>query len=332
MVGVRTLLLLLLLTLVAAAATSRPALAQRQRVLVIMSYDEGYVWEQDIRSGIQTLLAMQTQLRFFYMNTKNDFPGGGHKARAALAVFNEFKPHGVIAVDDNAQALFVVPYLRNKVDTPVIFCGVNAEPEAYGYPAANVTGVLERLHIRETIAFAQMLSSEIKTMGFLTRPNPTAAAILAQIESERTSYPVNALPISQVNTFKEAVEAVDRLRQRCDALYLVNLNGLLDEKGAPMLEPDLIGPLCKRFGKPTMGSSPYHVKGGALLTVANSGQEQGELAATMLITHFGGTPLVELPISHNRKGQRMINLNTMRALGIHPVPATLVGVTFYEGQ
>jgi ABC-type uncharacterized transport system substrate-binding protein len=332
MVGIRTLLLLLILTLAAATATSRPAFAQGQRVLVIMSYDAGYVWEQDIRSGIQTLLANQAHLRFFYMDTKNDFPGGGHKARAALAVFNDFKPHGVIAADDNAQSLFVVPYLRNKVDTPVIFCGVNAGPETYGYPAANVTGVVERLHIRETIAFAQMLSSGIKTVGFLTRPNPTTAAILTQIESERTSYSVNSLPISQVNTLTEAVEAVDRLRRRCDALYLVNLNGLLDEKGAPMLEPDLIGPLCKRFGKPTMGSSPYHVKAGALLTVANSGHEQGELAARMLITHLAGTPLVELPISHNRKGQRMINLSTMRALGIQPVPATLVGVTFYEGE
>lgn len=332
MVGGRTLLLLFVLTLMAAAATSRPAFAQRQRVLVIMSYEEEYVWEQDIRRGIQAGLGAHCELRFFYMDTKHHLAGGAQKAREALALFNRFKPHGVIAADDNAQSLFVVPYLRNRVDTPVIFCGVNAAPDTYGYPAKNVTGVLERQHFRETIAFAQMLQPSIRTVGFLMRPTPTTEALQDQIEKERASYPTRILPTTPVHTFEKAMQAVERLRSECDALVLNNLNGLLDDNGKPMEERKIFGPLARRFGKMPLGTIPVHVEYGALLTVANSGVEQGSLAAEMLLKCLRGTPIKDLPITRNRKGQRMINLKVMRALGIQPVPAILVGVTFYEGE
>ena len=40
---------------------------------------------------------------------------------------------GVIAVNDNAQKMFVFPYLKDLVKTPVMFCGVNADTKKYGY-------------------------------------------------------------------------------------------------------------------------------------------------------------------------------------------------------
>lgn len=332
MVSGRALLLVLIIPLVAAAATIHPAFAEHQRVLVVMSYHEDYTWTRDIREGIESRLAARCELEFFYMDTKHNLAAGAQKAREALALFNQFKPHGVIAADDNAQALFVVPHLRDMVDTPVIFCGVNAAPEAYGYPAKNVTGVLERQHFRETIAFAQMLRPSIRTVGIMMCPTPTTEALQDQIKKEEASYPAQILPTTLVLTFEKALQEAARLRSECDALVLNNLNGLLDENGKPMPEKDIFGPLTKRFGKMTIGILPDHVKYGALLTVANSGVEQGDLAAEMLLKCLQGTPVKALPITRNRKGQRMINLKMMRALGIQPAPATLVGATFYDGE
>lgn len=332
MVSGRSLLLVLIIPLVAAAATSRPVFAQRQRVLVVMSYHESYPWTRDIREGIEARLAARCELEFFYMDTKRDLASGARKGREALARAKVFKPHGIIAADDNAQALFVVPHLRDKVDTPVIFCGVNAAPDTYGYPARNVTGVLERLHIRETIAFAQMLQAGIRNVAFLLRPTPTATAIAEQINSERGTYPAHSLPISEVNTLAEAKQEVERLRRLCDALYMVNLHELPDEAGVSISEAEMIGLLSKRFGKVTMSSSPFHVEAGVLLTVASSGVEQGDQAAAMLLKCLQGTPIETLPITRNHKGQRMINLKVMRALGIQTAPASLVGATFYDGE
>lgn len=304
--------------------------ARPHRVLVVMSYEESYAWTKAVEKGIRARLDAHAELRFFYLDTKRDYAGGGANAKAAMALFRQFKPHAVIAVDDNAQSFFVVPYLRNKVDTPVFFCGVNAAPAAYGYPAENVTGVLERLPIREAITFTQMLLPETRTVGFLTRAGATSQGILVQIESERDTYPANSLPAALASTLPEAQSQVEQLRQRCDVLYITNVNGLLDETGVPLTEEQIVPRLVTHFGKAIITSRRLYVQLGALLTVTNSGAEQGDLAARMLLKHLGGTPLKALPMRRNRQGERIVNLERMQALGITPLPAALVGVTFFK--
>jgi ABC-type uncharacterized transport system substrate-binding protein len=326
------LFLTLSMGLVVAFAPVNDPLAHACRILVVMSYEETYLWEGKIRQGIEAVLAPRCELRFFYMDTKRNLAGGAQKAREAFQLYQEYTPHGVIAADDNAQSLFVVPYLRNKVTTPVIFCGVNAPPDTYGYPADNVSGVLERQHFRETIAFAQMLKPDIRTVAILMRRTPTTDALRQQIQREIDSYPARILPTILVQTLKEAEQEIQRLSSECDAFILTNLNGLADENDTPMPEGAVFGQLTKRFDMPILGAIPDHVKYGALLTVASSGIEQGNLAAEMMVQCLEGVPVADLAITRNQKGQRMINLTAMRTLGIRPIPAVLVGVTFYDGE
>ena len=126
----------------AVGCMSQPATAARYKVLVVMSYDETYPFEAEMREGIEAALADLCEMTYCYMNTKKHFEGGPQKAKEAYALYQELQPDGVIAADDDAQAMFVVPYLKDQVKTPVMFCGVNAQPEKYGYPASNVSGHL----------------------------------------------------------------------------------------------------------------------------------------------------------------------------------------------
>lgn len=135
------------------------------KVLAVMSYDEKYAWGLEIKEGIDSVLAKTCTLEYVWLDTKRNLAGGDEKAKQAYELYQKFQPDGVIAADDNAQSMFVVPYLRGKVKTPVMFCGVNGEPQDYGYPAANVSGILERLHIRNSIAYAQQLIPSIKKSG-----------------------------------------------------------------------------------------------------------------------------------------------------------------------
>ena len=124
---------------------------ERFKVLVVFSYEQDYLWEVEIREEIEKVFSPYADLTFFYMNTKVALENGSEKAVEAFSLYQQLQPDGVIAVDDNAQSLFVVPYLKNRVSTPVIFCGVNADPKAYGYPAENVSGILERYHFEEIL-------------------------------------------------------------------------------------------------------------------------------------------------------------------------------------
>ncbi len=153
-----------------------------------MSYEQENPWCMEIKEGIDSALADTSEITYFYMNTKINMEDSEQKAKEAYALFQKIKPDGIITADDNAQWMFVLPYLKNKVKTPVMFCGVNAEAEQYGYPASNVSGILERGHIRESIAFVKQLVPSIRTVAFIAKESPSGRALLKQVENELDTY------------------------------------------------------------------------------------------------------------------------------------------------
>ena len=300
--------------------------AEPYKVLVVMSYEEDFAWAADVRAGIESVLANRADLRFFYLETKKNFAGGAQKAAEAYALYQEFQPDGVITADDDAQAFFVVPYLKDKVKTPVMFCGVNSEATQYGYPASNVSGILERYHLQETLTFARQLMPTLTTVGFITKESPTGDAFYQQIQQEAATYPVKVGGFKAVQTLKEGLAAITEMQQTCDAVVLEALQGIPDENGTPMLEEEIFPALERAFGKPTFALNTAPISSGTLCTVAKIGQEHGEVAANMLLQAMAGTPVADLPITVNKKGKRMLNVDTMKALGILPKPHVLTGV------
>lgn len=296
------------------------------KVLVVMSYGETFPWVREQKEGIDSVLGSSCQVRYFYLNTKEDFAGGPERARQAYALYRDFKPDGVIAADDDAQSMFVVPFLKDKVTTPVMFCGVNAEPEQYGYPAPNVSGVLERLHIFESIALARQLAPSIKTISFIMKESPVAQWVFDQVAKEAPTYPVRVVEIVKPKSLREAVAMTEELRKKSDLLFVETLEGIPDNTGRPMTDREVMPIIARTFGKPTIGTNSYAVEYALLAAVIKTGQEQGATAAGMLLKAMAGTPVSRIPITRNRFGKRMINLTVMKSLGMEPKPVILRGV------
>lgn len=297
------------------------------RIFVIMSYHPEYKWSQEVRSGIESRLKGKADLEFFYLDTKNRFDQGPRMAQEALKRFQMLQPQGVIAVDDNAQSMFVVPFLKNKVDIPVIFCGVNKAAETYGYPASNVTGILERFHIRESIDYAMLLVPEIEKVGYIARDNPTGKGTLDQIRREAKTYPARFVDFKLAATLPQALEQTRELRQKSDLLYIGSLEGIVDKEGVPMTDEVAIRAIAAEFNNPTFVDVGYRVQYGILCAVVQKGQEQGSLASDLMLRALSGTPFDQLPITQNRRGRRILNLTTMDRLGIRPKPEALIGAT-----
>jgi len=309
-----------LLGLFSPAANSAP-----YKVLVVMSYDEIYPWVREVKEGIDSELRGTCKIKYFYMDTKRKIEGGPQKAKEAYALYRAFQPDGVIAADDNAQSMFVVPYLKDKVKTPVMFCGVNAEAAAYGYPALNVSGILERLHISETIAFVKQLVPEIKTIGYILKESPSGNAILRQVQSEEGTYAAKFIAFRMPKTLKEAVLMTEGLKKSCDVLFMETMEGIPGYDGKPLTDKEVVPIVAKTFGKPLIGANLYHVKNGMLCAVTKMGQEQGSTAAIMLLKAMQGTPVSQIPITRNRHGKAVINVTVMKAFGIKPRPILLKG-------
>ncbi len=288
------------------------------KVLAVMSYHAEYQWQQQVKEGIDAVLGNSCEVRYFDLDTKRNPTDGPRKAEKAYALYQSWKPDGVIAADDNAQTMFVLPYLKDKVSTPVMFCGVNADPKKYGYPATNVSGILERHHLRESIVLLKQILPATKRIGVIAADKPSNIAMINTITAELHSYPVQSLEHRLVNSLAEAVAATNELRNQTDALHVMGIEGLTDDKGEAISSVDSIAVIVETYAKPTIGVVRYEIEAGALCAVIHRGQEQGETAARMLLDVMQGKQVSELPIKRNRHGKSVINVTVLKKMGITP--------------
>ncbi|GAK50862.1 ABC-type uncharacterized transport system periplasmic component-like protein [Candidatus Moduliflexus flocculans] len=306
------------------------AVASACNVLVVMSYDDTYPWEQEVRDGIESVLNGRCELTYSYMDTNRYSDVGPQKAEEAYNLYQQLQPDGVIAVDDNAQSMFVVPYLKDKTQTPVMFCGVNAEPDVYGYPASNVSGMLERLHIFETVLFAQQLVPNLKTFAIVQKNSSTAEMLVQQIEQEQETYPAKLIGHYRPTALAEALKIAAELKTQADVLFYETFDKISDENGQLLTDAEVVPMIAAAFGKPLIGNNAYHIRDGVLCAVIKLGEEQGSVAAQKLLQVLGGTPVSDIPIERNKKGKRIINVTALRRFGLKPKPIALQGAELIE--
>jgi ABC-type uncharacterized transport system substrate-binding protein len=299
--------------------------AASNKILVVMSYEEDNPWCMQIKEGIDSVLAGDSDIKYFFMDTKKNINGGVRKAEEAYELYKQFRPDGVIAADDNAQSMFVLPYLKDKVTTPVMFCAVNAEPEEYGYPASNVSGILERDFISESIAFAKQLVPSINTVGFLAKDSPSGRAIRKQVETESDTYLTKFAGFKLVQTIQETLVVLEAYQKTSDALFITSTNGILDADGKSLDNQQVTRIVAKAYKKPLIGANDFHVKYGVLCAVVKSGNAQGKISAEMLLKAMKGTPVKDIPVTVNKYGRRILNITAMKDLGIKPKRRVLVG-------
>jgi len=311
---------------------SNPAMAAEFKVLVVMSYEENNPWVVEIREGIEGVLSRSSEIRYFYMNTKADRASGPKRAEEAYALFQQFQPDGVIAADDDAQAMFVVPFLRDRSDKPVMFAGVNAEPDKYGFPAQNVSGVLERAHVHESLAFIKQLLPSIQNICFLTNNVPPGQSLRVQVMRERDSYPATVADFHLVSTTAAIAELKPSLNASCDALFIDSLEGITDQSGKSLTNVEISRLIKDIYRGPMLAGNRYQVEQGALAAVVKTGQEQGEKAAEMLLQAMRGQAVATIPIMKNVQGQRIINVTELERRGITLETMALRGATLVREQ
>ena len=304
--------------------------AASYKILVVMSYEKENPWCIQIKEGIESVFVGNSDVKYFYMDTKKNIEGGVRKAKDAYELYRRLQPDGVIAADDNAQSMFVLPYLKNKVDVPVMFCAVNEEPEKYGYPASNVSGVLERDFIRESIAFAKQLVPSINTIGFFAKDSPSGRAIRKQVEKESDTYLAKFAGFKLVKTIKETLDVLESYKKTSDALFITSTNGILDADGTSLDNEKVTEIVSTFYKKPLIGANSFHVRYGVLCAVVKSGNAQGRISAEMLLKAIKGTSVSQLPITKNIYGKRMLNVSVMKDLGIKPKRRVLVGTQLVE--
>ncbi|GAJ18072.1 unnamed protein product, partial [marine sediment metagenome] len=71
---------------------------------------------------------------------------------------------------------------------PFVFAGMNGEPGDYGFPADNITGVLERGHVNESMELLKRLVPSLTRAAIITDNSPTSQAFISRVG--RTILPI----------------------------------------------------------------------------------------------------------------------------------------------
>lgn len=292
----------------------------RKKVLWVDSYHQGYQWCDDIEMGMRRALGFKplangtlgaspsgVELKIFRMDTKRN-PAEAFKKKAALsakALIERWRPDVVIASDDNASKYLIAPYYRNTA-LPVVFCGVNGDASVYGFPASNVTGMVEVDPLAETIATLKPYAGGHR-IGFIG----------ADTLSHRKKMPhhtgdlgIQYVDGKWVTGFAEWKQEYLKLQKTVDILIAYNPFGI---KGWDAQEAETF--ILENTRIPT-GSIDINTMHLTLVARVKIGEEQGDWAGRAVLRILAGTSPADIPITRNQYSRLYLNMRLAERLKI----------------
>lgn len=294
---------------------SAPANYAGKKVVYVNSYHEGYPWSDGIEKGLHNIFdGTGVELKIIRLDTKQhpEEEFGKEAGKKAMQEIEAFKPDVVIASDDNAQKFLVVPYLKGT-DIPVVFNGVNWDGSAYGYPGGNITGVIE---VELPDQLIELLKGYAKgeRLGYITIDTETERKVVDIYNQRFFDGQMTPYWVKTQDEFKAAFVTA---QEEVDILMMGN-NAGSDKWDEAQMTEYIVKNTVVPTGSINDWMAPY-----SLLTLAKSSEEQGELGAQAALQILAGTPPAQVPVTENKKGQIIVNLELADKLEVVFAPSLL---------
>lgn len=297
---------------------------QKPRVLILNSYDTDYSWVHEVETGIRRVMdGKPYTVRWHYMDTKRH-PDESFKVlarRSAMNVIDEWRPNILIAIADNAQE--VAQQYLDRDDITIVFGGVIARPEDYGYDRArNVLGVLERWPmdvIREGIEEI-FLRNGSDTLRVLSASDNSETGLLIAREIMEFDWGERiVVEHAGADSFQDWQRIVERANDEAD-LFLVGLYHTLkrEHDGDEVIPPDdVMAWTRENLRRPSVGGWGFFTEQGGMMSIGVSAFEQGEVAARLADAWIRGE-ITEKPAEFESSRQFLIYLREplLRQFGI----------------
>ncbi|HEB50920.1 MAG TPA: hypothetical protein ENI89_09950 [Desulfobulbus sp.] len=312
-------------------------------VLVVHSYDPGNLASEPEDKGLVQGLARHgfidgksVDIRRFYMDTKRKYTSPEQiraRGREALKLVASLRPDVVVTMDDNAIRTVMMPLV--DTDIPVVFSGMNNQPELYNrsrefmdsreQPGHNVTGVHERLYIDKSLQLMKEIVPGLKRVVFIVDDSPTGYAIKRQIQEELFNNETDILySIWQAESFAQYKRFILRINSDpgIGAYYPVAVR-LPAADGSMVTGEDLFRWTLRHGRKPGMAVNYVVSRMGILGGVSVNFVSMGEQTADKVAGILRGTPAGEIRIEDTADYAIVFNMARARQLGI-AIPTDLL--------
>lgn len=290
--------------------------AAAKKCLYIASYHQGYEWSDGVERGLKRELAEKCELKQFNMDTKRN-PTEHFKKEAgkkARDLIYSWQPDVVIASDDNASKYVIQPYFKDH-DIPFVFCGINWNVDAYGYPYKNATGMVEVAPITDLLDKVNDVIGKPRNVFYLgvdvltERKNFLRFAEEAKKRNIQISKGLARSVAEWLRYYEQA--------QQYDFVVIGGNAGINDWNKALIL--DKVMETTQKLSVTIQGwMVPY-----VALGLTKIPEEQGEWAAKVALYILDGAKPSEIPIVANRKWDFWVNEGILRKTGIK-IPRALI--------
>jgi len=284
--------------------------AEAARCLFISSYHQGYEWADGIEEGVKKVLLTHCDFKQINMDTKRfkEEDQKIQKGKEAKAFIEQWKPDVVIVADDNASKYLVSPYFINS-DIPFVFCGLNWTVAEYGYPASNITGMIEVSPIQEMFEKIQMIVPKASLGYYIGVDTLTEQKSFDQFNKIAKRFNLTLrkrLAINQSEWIKNYKEA-----QKSDFLILGTKSGIND------WDDEIAHQIVSEYGRIFSITDYEWMTRFSVLGLTKIAQEQGEWAAKTALNILQGASPSSIPIIPNQHWDIIINDKLLKNININ---------------
>ncbi len=328
---------------VAAELNKPDSVEHEYRIFMVNSYHSEYFWSARQSQGIKDALSgLKVVYREYFMDSKRhpEEEWLAQQKEICLAEIALFKPDLILTGDDNATRTIATHYIGCSL--PVVFYGVNAEPEIYGLlsngrhldSGGNITGVLERHHFSEAVRKLKTLcyvnDLPISKLYLLTDDSYSSEKlfdILHQVERE-LQIEVVFLPL--VSDFFVYQRHIDKLNHPGNAVFIYSLETIKGGNGKQMEYKEIMSWTRARLQVPSIAVHRKYIEEGLMFGLLLSGYNQAFYAGLKARKILFGTLPDKIPIDSPPQGVAALNKTTIQRLGLKVPLDLLFGAEIFD--
>lgn len=311
--------------------------ADQKHIFVIESYHKEYPWDASYRIGLEKGLAgKNVKFSYFEMDTKR-IPKDQYQASAdkAWQRFLSLKPDLVVLGDDNATS-YLGPKFKEEGKTPVVYLGVNNNPRAYGlFPVENITGVLERPHMKRSVRqIRELLPNKVKKILILFDSGNTSKIAVKEVFGGKTSLEIANVQVEMQleGSWEKWQSTVKSLKLNgYDALIIGLYHTLRDATGSHVDADKVLKWTASNTPIPAFAFWDFTVgKDMAIGGLVLFGEIQGNAAAQLIIEILNGKSPGDLVPVIPERGKLLYSKTGLKKWGISTSSSALQGATYID--
>ncbi len=320
--ALKRILLLALFITISLFMISGHTLAQqgdKQHVLILNSYHQGFSWTNRIVAGIEaafTETGSNAEFHIEYMDTKRIY-NEAYLQDSFQLLLDKYANISidVIILSDNNALEFMRTYGEQLFPgVPIVFAGINNYSDALLDGFDQITGIAEAIDISSTLSLMLSLHPETKQIYVLNDQTPTGIATLKDFELAITEFE-DQVKFIVFDDFQISDMQQELTTLPSDSLILMLLVNR-DNTGQFYTYEESLDILSLYTQVPIYGVWDFYIEHGIVGGKLTDGFGQGHIAGEMALRILQGELAADIPVLRESPNQYMFDYEQLQRFGI----------------